>query len=309
MNPFGEKRFLSIDAVFKREFGRKTVKIPLNAGLGCPNRDGSKGVGGCVYCSSSLSGEFAGSPSLTLADQFEATKRLYLNKWGETAYIAYLQAGSNTYAPVGRLKRIYDEALAIPGVCGLSVATRADCISEEVAGLLSEISERTYLTVELGLQSSSDRTARLINSCHSYQEFLEGYRRLSSRGIKTCVHIINGLPGETKEDMIKTAMDVAQLSPYEIKIHLMHIIAGTEAEKMYRRGEIIPLEREEYIGVVCDQLELLPPTVAIGRLTGDGDKRTLVAPLWSRDKRSVLNGIDRELRLRDSFQGIKWQQL
>lgn len=309
MNPFGEKRFLSIDAVFKRKFGRKTVKIPLNAGLGCPNRDGSKGVGGCVYCSSSLSGEFAGSPSLTLADQFEATKRLYLNKWGETAYIAYLQAGSNTYAPVGRLKRIYDEALAIPGVCGLSVATRADCISEEVAGLLSEISERTYLTVELGLQSSSDRTARLINSCHSYQEFLEGYRRLSSRGIKTCVHIINGLPGETKEDMIKTAMDVAQLSPYEIKIHLMHIIAGTEAEKMYRRGEIIPLEREEYIGVVCDQLELLPPTVAIGRLTGDGDKRTLVAPLWSRDKRSVLNGIDRELRLRDSFQGIKWQQL
>ena len=249
------------------------------------------------------------SPSLTLADQFEATKRLYLNKWGETAYIAYLQAGSNTYAPVGRLKRIYDEALAIPGVCGLSVATRADCISEEVAGLLSEISERTYLTVELGLQSSSDRTARLINRCHSYQEFLEGYRRLSSRGIKTCVHIINGLPGETKEDMIKTAMDVAQLSPYEIKIHLMHIIAGTEAEKMYRRGEIIPLEREEYIGVVCDQLELLPPTVAIGRLTGDGDKRTLVAPLWSRDKRSVLNGIDRELRLRDSFQGIKWQQL
>ena len=309
MNPFGEKRFLSIDAVFKREFGRKTVKIPLNAGLGCPNRDGSKGVGGCVYCSSSLSGEFAGSPSLTLADQFEATKRLYLNKWGETAYIAYLQAGSNTYAPVGRLKRIYDEALAIPGVCGLSVATRADCISEEVAGLLSEISERTYLTVELGLQSSSDRTARLINRCHSYQEFLEGYRRLRSRGIKTCVHIINGLPGETKEDMIKTAMDVAQLSPYEIKLHLMHIIAGTEAEKMYRRGEIIPLEREEYIGVVCDQLELLPPTVAIGRLTGDGDKRTLVAPLWSRDKRSVLNGIDRELRLRDSFQGIKWQQL
>lgn len=309
MNPFGEKRFLSIDAVFKREFGRKTVKIPLNAGLGCPNRDGSKDVGGCVYCSSSLSGEFAGSPSLTLADQFEATKRLYLNKWGETAYIAYLQAGSNTYAPVGRLKRIYDEALAIPGVCGLSVATRADCISEEVAGLLSEISERTYLTVELGLQSSSDRTARLINRCHSYQEFLEGYRRLSSRGIKTCVHIINGLPGETKEDMIKTAMDVAQLSPYEIKLHLMHIIAGTEAEKMYRRGEIIPLEREEYIGVVCDQLELLPPTVAIGRLTGDGDKRTLVAPLWSRDKRSVLNGIDRELRLRDSFQGIKWQQL
>ena len=309
MNPFGEKRFLSIDAVFKREFGRKTVKIPLNAGLGCPNRDGSKGVGGCVYCSSSLSGEFAGSPSLTLADQFEATKRLYLNKWGETAYIAYLQAGSNTYAPVGRLKRIYDEALAIPGVCGLSVATRADCISEEVAGLLSEISERTYLTVELGLQSSSDRTARLINRCHSYQEFLEGYRRLSSRGIKTCVHIINGLPGETKEDMIKTAMDVAQLSPYEIKIHLMHIIAGTEAEKMYRRGEIIPLEREEYIGIVCDQLELLPPTVAIGRLTGDGDKRTLVAPLWSRDKRSVLNGIDRELRLRDSFQGIKRQQL
>ena len=302
MNPYGRKRYLTLDAVLRREFGGKTVKIPLNAGLTCPNRDGKVGFSGCSYCSSALSGEFAGNPKESFCSQFEQTKSLYLKKWGETKYIAYLQAGSNTYADVETLRRIYLSALSLP-VVGLSVATRADCLGDDVMELLSEINRRTYLTVELGLQSSNDETAKLINRGHSYAEFLNGYNKLKEQNIRTCIHIINGLVGETKENMLTTARDVASLRPYEIKIHLMHVIKGTLDEKRYLSGELKTLSKEEYISIVCDQLELLPPETAIGRLTGDGDKATLVAPMWSMDKRSVLGGIDHELKLRDSYQG------
>ncbi|MCD8006351.1 MAG: TIGR01212 family radical SAM protein [Oscillospiraceae bacterium] len=302
MNPYGRKRYLTLDAVLRREFGEKTVKIPLNAGFSCPNRDGKAGFSGCSYCSGALSGEFAGNPRESLSEQFEKTKALYLKKWGETKYIAYLQAGSNTYADVEMLRQVYDTALSL-SVVGLSIATRADCLGDDVLELLSEINRKTYLTVELGLQSSSDKTAKRINRGHSYAEFLTGYNALKERNIRVCVHIINGLIGETHEDMLKTARDVAGLEPYEIKIHLMHVIHGTPDERRFLSGELRTLSKEEYIGIVCDQLELLPPETAIGRLTGDGDKATLVAPLWSMDKRSVLGGIDHELRLRGSYQG------
>ncbi len=302
MNLFGRKRYLTLDSVLKNEFGEKTVKIPLNAGLSCPNRDGKAALGGCSYCSTSLSGEFAGNPCESIAEQFRKTKTLYLNKWGETKYIAYLQAGSNTYADVPTLERIYDSCLSLP-VVGLSVATRADCLQEDVLDLLSEINSKTYLTVELGLQSSSDETARLINRGHTYARFLDGYNALRERNIRVCVHIINGLVGETREDMLATVRDVALLKPYELKIHLMHVIKGTLDEKRFLSGELKTLSKEEYISIVCDQLELLPPETAIGRLTGDGEKSTLVAPLWSVDKRSVLGSIDHELKVRDSWQG------
>ncbi|MCD7804564.1 MAG: TIGR01212 family radical SAM protein [Oscillospiraceae bacterium] len=308
MNPYGRKRYLTLDAALKCEFGEKVVKVPLNAGMTCPNRDGKVGVDGCSYCSNVLSGEFAGNPRESLREQFEKTKALYLNKWGETKYIAYLQAGSNTYADVETLRSIYASALSLP-VVGLSVATRADCLGKDVLDLLSEINEKTYLTVELGLQSSNDRTAERINRGHTYAEFLEGYNALRERNIRVCVHIINGLVGETREDMLATARDVASLRPYEIKIHLMHVIRGTLDEKRYLSGELETLSKDEYIGIVCDQLELLPPETAIGRLTGDGDRSTLVAPAWSMDKRSVLGGIDHELKLRDSYQGKLFENI
>lgn len=307
-NPYYPKRFLTLDSVLKREFGTKVVKIPLNAGLGCPNRDGFKGSGGCIYCSSRLSGEFAGDPKKSLERQFEETKRLYYNKWGITPYIPYLQAGTNTYAPIDVLREIYEAALSLPGAVGLSIATRADCISEETAELLANFSKRTYLTVELGLQSSDDKTARIINRCHSFEDFLVGYNRLKARNIRTCIHIINGLPGEDRSKMLKTAADAASLEPYEMKIHLLHIISGTPAEGLWRSGKIRPLEKDEYIGIVCDQLELISPDTAIGRLTGDGDRATLLAPLWSKDKRSVLNGIDKEMARRQSIQGIYFRK-
>ncbi len=302
MSPYGRQRYLSLDSVLKKEFGEKVVKVPLNAGFSCPNRDGKAGIGGCSYCSSSLSGEFAGNPKESLREQFEKTKALYFKKWGETKYIAYLQAGSNTYSDIETLRRVYSDCLSLP-VVGLSVATRADCLGEDVLELLSELNRKTYLTVELGLQSSDDNTARLINRGHNYSEFLNGYNSLRERNIRVCVHIINGLIGETRENMLKTARDVALLRPYEIKIHLMHVIKGTLDEKRYLSGELKTLSKEEYTGTVCDQLEILPPETAIGRLTGDGDKATLVAPLWSIDKRSVLGGIEHELKSRNSFQG------
>lgn len=308
MNPYYPKRFLSLDSVLKREFGAKVVKIPLNAGFSCPNRDGAKGYGGCIYCSSSLSGEFAGSPRASLKEQFEAGKAKYLKKWGDTLYMAYLQAGTNTYAPYERLVRVFGEAVSIPDSVGLSIATRADCITPGIADLLAQISRKTYLTVELGLQSSSDDTAKRINRGHTYAEFAAGYELLAERGIKNCIHIINGLPGETHEDMLRTARDVAVLRPYEVKIHSLYIVINTPAALMWANGELEAMGREEYIKTVCDQLEILPPCTAIGRLTGDGDRRTLLVPLWTRDKRSVLNGIDKELAARGSWQGIRYSQ-
>lgn len=309
MNPYYPKRFLTLDSVLKKRFGAKTVKIPLNAGLICPNRDGSCGTGGCSFCSSRLSGEFAGKPSESLERQFEETKKLYYAKWGESVkYIPYLQAGSNTYAHVSKLERLYNEALSLKGAVGLSVATRADCLPDDVVNLLKDINRRTYLTVELGLQSSNDKTAALINQGHRYKEFVSGYNKLRRTGIRTCVHIINGLIGETREDMLKTARDVAALRPYEVKIHLMHVIKGTLDEKRYLSGELKTLERDEYVDIVCRQLEYLPPDTAIGRLTGDGDRETLVAPLWSRDKRAVLNGIDKRLKELGTVQGIYFKE-
>lgn len=298
------KRFHTLDYEYKKLFGKKVVKIPLNAGLGCPNRDGSTGFGGCIYCSGALSGEFAGNPKDGLSRQFEETKKLYLNKWKDFYPIAYLQAGTNTYADRDRLKEIYDACLSL-GVVGLSISTRPDCISDEIAELLSDYSKKTFLTVELGLQTTNDKTAKDINRCHSFEDFVKGYNKLKERNIRVGIHIINGLPNESYDDMMKTASDVARLCPDELKIHLLHVVKGTELEKRYLKREIRCLEKDEYIKVVCDQLEILPPEIAIGRVTGDGDRKTLIAPLWSKDKRSVLNGIDIELSKRGTFQGAK----
>lgn len=310
INPFPysdtNKRFHTLDWEYKRRFGKKTVKIPLNAGLGCPNRDGTCGVGGCTYCSGALSGEFAGNPSESFLHQFEETKKLYINKWQDFECIAYLQAGTNTHASVNELKKIYDAALELP-VAGLSISTRADCIDKEKASLLAQISKRTFLTVELGLQTANDETSKRINRCESFDGFLRGYELLREMGINLGVHIINGLPGESYDDMMRTAQKVASLRPQEVKIHLLHIISGTKMARDYLRGEIGTMEKDEYISLVCDQLEILPPETAIGRLTGDGDRRTLLAPVWSMDKRSVLNGIDLELARRNTYQGIEYK--
>lgn len=301
----GTKRFHTLDWELKRLFGKKTVKIPLDVGMGCPNRDGTKGSGGCIFCSDLRSGEFTAGSHLSIPEQFETSKRLY-TKWPDAYYIPYFQAGSNTYAPVDKLKAYFDEALSLPDVVGLDISTRPDCINGEIADLLAEYAKRTYLTVELGLQSANDKTLIRINRGHTYAEFLQGYKLLCERNVNVCVHIINGLPGESYTDMLFTAGEMARLKPYSLKIHLLHILAGTPLEAEYINGIIKAMEYSEYIKIVCDQLEILSPETVIARLTGDGDRKTLIAPLWSLDKRSVLNGIDKELARRKTWQGSKF---
>lgn len=308
-NPFpysdSNKRYYSYDYYLKQTFGGKCAKIPLDAGFTCPNIDGTCGVGGCTYCSGRGSGDFAESPTLPLSEQYRITREKLGQKWSTERCIPYFQAHTNTYAPLPVLREKYEEALSFPGVVGMNIGTRADAIEEDTAQYLSEISERTVLTVELGLQSSNDDTARRINRGHDFEAFLEGYERLRRAGgkIRIGVHIILGLPGEDDETMLETVRAVARLRPDEVKLHLLHVIKGTALAKEYERGEYCPLERERYISLAAKALCLLPKGTVIGRLTGDGMLETLLAPMWSVRKTTVLNDIDKYLYENDLWQG------
>ena len=310
-NPFpysnDNKRFHTFDYEMKRLFGKKTVKIPLDAGFTCPNIDGAKGTGGCTYCGGRGAGDFAGAGPL--AQQFVQGKELLSRKWPQAQFLAYFQAHSNTYAPVSRLRELFYEALSFDGVVGLCVATRADLLPPPVVELLEELHHKTFLVVELGLQTVHDRTAGRINRCHSWAEFCEGYVALQTRGIRVCVHLINGLPGETQADMLGSAQQVAALSPWGIKLHMLHIIKGTKLEQEYTKEPFPLLSLEEYTSLVVDQLERFPPQTVVERVTGDGPRELLVAPLWTKRKRAVLAEIDKEFVRRGSMQGALWRGL
>lgn len=301
----GNKRYNTFDNYLKARFGCKVAKVSLNCAFGCPNRDGTKGIGGCIYCSPSGSGDFAGDPEKSVTEQFYEVKAGLDAKWHDAKYLPYFQAGTGTYAPVERLRALYYEALALPNIVGMSIATRPDCIPDDVLELLSEIAARTYLTVELGLQTVHDKTGKLINRCTDYAEFLETYERLSERGINVCVHLINGLPGETRNMMLESVETVGKLRPHSVKLHMLHILKNTAAEQMYYDGKIKVFELDEYVNLVCDELELLPYDTVVQRITGDGGRDTLVAPLWSVKKFDVMNGVDREMNRRRIFQGNK----
>ncbi len=305
LNTDSNKRYYTYDYYLRRTFGGKAAKIPLDIGLTCPNIDGRCGVGGCIYCSGRGSGDFAESPVLSVREQYDLTRAKLSSKWSTERCIPYFQAHTNTYAPVELLRQRYEEALALEGVVGMNIATRADCLPSDVCELLSELAERTVLTVELGLQSSSDATAEIINRGHGFGEFLEGYERLrkASQKINICVHIIFGLPGESREDMMKTVRDVAALAPEQVKIHLLHVLKNTKMVEMYESGEYTPLTKEEYVTLVADAIELLPRDTVVARVTGDGMGEDLLAPDWSRKKVSVINDIDKLLYERGSWQG------
>lgn len=302
------KRYHTWNYHLRQKFGEKVFKVSLNGGFTCPNIDGSKGTGGCIYCSDSGSGDFAGNPKEDITEQFYEVRDMISKKWDAAKYIGYFQAHTNTYAPLDVLKSKFEPILALPNVVGLSIATRADCISPETLEYLAEINKRTYLIVELGLQSIFDETGKIINRCHTYADFLEGHRRLTERGIKVCVHIIDGLPGENAEMMIETAKEVGLLHPHCVKIHLLHVIKGTPIEKMLLSGELRFLELEEYVDIVIKQLEVLPEETIIQRVTGDGAHDTLIGPLWSLKKFVVMNEIDKEMVRRNTYQGIKCKQ-
>ncbi|MCR5542317.1 MAG: TIGR01212 family radical SAM protein [Ruminococcus sp.] len=299
------KRYHSYSYYLKKRFGKKVYKVPLNIDLGCPNRDGTKGIGGCSFCSAKMSGNFAGDPRKTVEEQYAQVRDVMEKKWADALCIPYFQAGSNTYADVGMLREMFSTALELKNAVGLSIATRADCIDIEKAKMLGELAKGTYLTVELGLQTIYDSTALSMNRCHTYADLLRAYEMLRAEDVNVCIHLIDGLPGETAEMMRESARTVGQLDIHAVKLHLLHVLKGTVLADMYAREEFSTLERDEYIGIICDQLELLPPQIVIERLTGDGDRNELIAPMWSRDKRRVLNGIDMEMARRGAFQGDK----
>ena len=307
MNPFPysdtNKRYHTQSYYLKKRFGCKVMKISLNCGFTCPNIDGTKGCGGCTYCLEG-SGEFAGSPVMTVTEQFEAVKRQMNKKWHEGLYIPYFQAGTNTYGSAEKVRSMTEEALGLENVVGIAISTRPDCISDSVLDVLDELNRRTYLTVELGLQTVHDKTAAMINRCHTYADFLRCCDRLFARNINVCVHLINGLPGESFEMMLKSAEEMAKLPLHSIKLHLLHILRGTAMGEQYLRGEITPLTLEEYVHIVCEQIKLFPPELIIQRVTGDGGRDVLLAPDWSLKKFTVMNEIDKTFAREDSFQGI-----
>lgn len=301
--PTEGKRYHTWSRHLKDEFGFKIFKVALDAGFDCPNRDGTVAFGGCTFCSVAGSGDFAGDRAKPIEVQFNEIRDRMHQKWKEGKYIAYFQAYTNTHAPLPVLKEKFEAALAQPGVVGLSIGTRPDCLPDDVVDYLAELNERTYLWVELGLQTVHEKTAKLVNRAHDYATYVEGVDKLRKHGIRVCTHIINGLPLEDREMMMETARQVAKLDVQGIKIHLLHLLKGTPMVKQYEKGLLEFLERDEYINLVVDQLEILPPGMIVHRITGDGPLDLMIGPMWSASKWDVLNGIDKELERRDSYQG------
>ncbi len=299
------KRYHTLDYFYKTKFNSKVFKISLNAGFSCPNIDGTVGYGGCIYCSKTGSGEFAGNVKDSIEKQFNTIKEIMHNKWKDGKYIAYFQARTNTYAPVEKLKEIYEPVIKYDNVIGLNIATRADSITDECLEYLEDLNKRTYLTIELGLQTINEKTSKLINRCHTLECFENMVNKLRKRDINVVVHIINGLPYETKEDMLNTVKYLNKLDIQGIKIHMLSIINDTPLAELYEKEKFHVLTKEEYVDIVINQLELLRPEIVIHRITGDPDPKDLIEPHWLIKKFGVLNDIDKEMVKRDTYQGAK----
>ena len=301
------KRYHTLNYYLKNRFHEKVYKVSLNAGFTCPNIDGTKGYGGCIYCSKTGSGEFGGNINDDLITQFNKVKEVMDKKW-HGKYIAYFQARSNTYAPVNILKERYETVLKLDNVIGLFIATRCDCITDECLDYLTLLNKRTYLTIELGLQTIHESTSKLINRGHTLKEFTDTVKKLRERSIDVVVHIINGLPYETKEMMLETVKFVNKLDIQGIKIHMLNIIKDTPLETLYNKEHFHVLTKEEYIDIVISELELLDSKIVIHRITADPDPKTLIEPTWLLKKTVLLNDIDKEMKRRNTYQGIKTEK-
>lgn len=296
------KRYHTLSYHNKRVFGKKIFKAVVDAGFTCPNKDGTKGHGGCIFCDGG-SGYFTGNSVVSVKKQIEQELERIRRKNPDAQAIAYFQANTNTYADVETIRKIYQPVIGYSGIAGISIGTRADCLSEEILDFLEELSEKTYLTVELGMQSVHEKTIEFIKRGYTHKEFVKGFEQLKKRKIRTCLHIINGLPDESFDDMLETAEQTAVLKPDAVKIQLLHIIKGTYLEKLFEQEYFNTMTMEDYIETVGRQLEYLPPETVIERITGDGDKSKLVAPLWSTNKIAVLGGIDKWQAKNGSMQG------
>lgn len=302
------KRYHTLNYYLKNKFNCKVFKVSLNAGFTCPNIDGTKGYGGCIYCSKSGSGEHGGNPNKDLTTQFYEVKNITEKKWPNSKYIAYFQARTNTYAPLEVLKAKYEEVLKIDNVIGLFIATRCDAITNDTLDYLEELNKRTYLTIELGLQTIHEKTSKLINRGHTLEEFDSMVKKLRNKNIDVVVHIINGLPYETEDMMLDTIKHLNTLDIQGIKIHMLNIVKDTPLETLYNKDHFHILSKDEYIDIVIKQLELLNSKIVIHRITSDPDVSTLIEPTWLIKKFCLLNDIDKEMVKRDTYQGKYYQK-
>lgn len=307
INPFpfssDNKRYYTWNYYLRTQFHEKLIKIALDGGFSCPNRDGTCGVGGCIFCSEQGSGEFTQSRSLDLIAQYEAGKQQYQAKWPKCRGIAYFQNFTNTHGSIAKLKECFEPFLKLDDCAGISIGTRADALDDAKITYLQSLSEHKPVWIELGLQSTYDETAKLMNRGHSYQTFLNIINKLKDTDLKVVVHLINGLPGETYEQMLNNAERVGKLPIHGLKLHMLHILKNTRLAELYEQTPFPIMSRNAYISLVVDQLERIPSSIVIQRLTGDGRACDLIAPVWTTDKKKVLNGIDQELTRRNSWQG------
>jgi len=307
LKTWNDKRYHNLNYFLREKFGDKVFKIALDAGFSCPNRDGTISQGGCLFCSARGSGDFAGSRMFSITKQFEDIKIMMSKKWKSKKYIAYFQAYTNTYASIEVLREKYEEAVSQAGTVALAIATRPDCLSHEVLDLIEEYSRRVYTWVELGLQTQSDESAKIINRGYKLLMFEESLRELNKRNIDVVVHTIFGLPGENKEDMLKTIDYVAHKDIKGIKMHLLHLMEDTPMVELYKQKKLEFLSQDEYIDIICTAITMLPPDMVIHRLTGDAPRELLIGPMWSLKKWEVLNGIDNRLAQLDLYQGSEFE--
>lgn len=287
----------------RRIFGNKVIKLSLDGGFTCPNRDGTLGTKGCIFCGEEGSGEFAASRNLSIKDQMEAQKELLSRKWSTDKCIAFFQNFTNTYSTVKDLEEKYLEAISQDGIVGLAIATRPDCLSEEILDLLSKFNRKTFLWVELGLQTIHERTSKFIRRGYKLDCYKEAVKQLNKRNIKVVTHLIFGLPNETRDDILSSVEYVSNTNTWGIKFHMLYIQEGTDLLTYYKKHPFHILSRDEYISLVCDSIEILPDNMVIHRLTGDGKRELLIQPKWTLDKLKVLSGVDMELKRRKSYQG------
>ncbi len=302
---WGDKRYHSLDHYLKSTFGEKVYRLSLNGGMSCPNRDGHLSTGGCIFCSAGGSGDFASSSALSITEQIEEAKQKISGKTNCRIYIAYFQAYTNTYAPVEYLRKIFTEAISHSDIAALSIATRCDCLSAEILDLLAELNQIKPVWVELGLQTIHEKSLIFIRSGFTLAQFDEAVSNLHRKGIPVIVHLILGLPKETKEMMLESLSYVSKMPIQGVKLQLLHVLQGTDLAAFYKTDPFWIFSLEEYCDFIVDCIELLPPNIVLHRLTGDGPRNLLLAPLWSTDKKRVLNTIQKKLKERDTWQGKK----
>ncbi|MGI6781587.1 MAG: TIGR01212 family radical SAM protein [Acholeplasmataceae bacterium] len=304
-----EKHYNTLNNYYLAKYGKKVFKVSLNADFSCPNRDGTKGYGGCTFCSNLGSGEFAGNKHDSLKKQFNDVKKRMLTKWPDAYYIPYFQANTNTHAPLPRLKELFEEAITLdPDIVEISIATRPDSLPNNIVEYLSELNTRIPVQVELGLQTIHDDTAQDLNRLCDINDFNNAVKRLRQENIEVVVHIINGLPNETKEMMLETIKYLNTLDIQGIKIHMLNILSNSKMGQDYLKKPFKMLTRDEYIDIVVNQIRLLRNDIIIHRLTGDGDKKYLIEPKWIIRKFTVLNDIDKMLRRNQWYQGDLYEK-